>query len=271
MSVFLNDAEKFGLDERLILDCFGEPDDWESVCGIVYDGTGSKVVRAPSLFPYISTAWPNLVYSSTLHISLLWRPLTCHDICVDFDALYGWLLRYWSTSDLSSHWEHPYSHGKHSQSRQFSFWYTGSLVHPTAYCSSDQRSFPILQVTFSAPSFASMPEFEKKTWSSLGASVGSWPGAKPSPPLRCVVATRRDGNWMTFVVIHIARMDDFRGLSVYNLQALRHQSVPLDNIHTFTTPSSACPNESTAMSALKSSVSQLYDTFPCEMTNSGRA
>jgi len=27
MSVFLNDAENFGLDERLILDCFGEPDD----------------------------------------------------------------------------------------------------------------------------------------------------------------------------------------------------------------------------------------------------
>ena len=27
MSIFLNDAEKFGLGEWLILDCFGEPDD----------------------------------------------------------------------------------------------------------------------------------------------------------------------------------------------------------------------------------------------------
>jgi len=30
--------------------------DWDIVSGIVYDGTGSKVVEAPSLFPYILTA-----------------------------------------------------------------------------------------------------------------------------------------------------------------------------------------------------------------------
>jgi len=47
--VFLSDAKKFGLDERLILDCFGKPDDWESIYGI---GT----MKAPSLFPYILTA-----------------------------------------------------------------------------------------------------------------------------------------------------------------------------------------------------------------------
>ena len=77
-------------------------------------------------------------------------------------------------------------------------------------------------------------------------------------------------------MVHIARMDNFGGLFIYNLQALRHQSVPLDDIRTFRTPSSACPNELTAMPALKSryflpSVSQTYDPFPCEMTNSGRA
>jgi len=57
---------------------------------------------------------------------------------------------------------------------------------------------------------------------------------------------------MTIRCDRIARMDDFRDLFVYNLQTLRHQSVPLDNIHTFKTPSSACPNELTAMPALKS-------------------
>ena len=35
------------------------------------------------------------------------------------------------------------------------------------------------------------------------------------------------------VVIQIACMDDFGGLFIYNLQALRYQSMPLDNIHTF--------------------------------------
>ena len=79
-----------------------------------------------------------------------------------------------------------------------------------------------------------------------------------------------------FVVIYIARVDDLRGLFIDNLQAFRHQPAPLDKIHTFKTPSSACPNELTAMPALKSkyflpSVSQTYDPFPCEMTNSGRA
>jgi len=72
-------------------------------------------------------------------------------------------------------------------------------------------------------------------------------------------------------VVQIAYMDNFGGLFIYNIQALKHESVPLDNIHTFKTPSSVCPNELTAMPVLKSkyflpSTSQAYDHFLCKKT-----
>jgi len=55
---------------------------------------------------------------------------------------------------------------------------------------------------------------------------------------------------------------------------IRHQSVSLDEIHTFKTPSSACPNELTAMPALKSEyflpwVSQTYDPFAMQNNQFG--
>jgi len=55
--VFLHHARKFGLLDRQILDYFGEPDYWDSVCGITpVDGGESIVLKASPLFPYISAA-----------------------------------------------------------------------------------------------------------------------------------------------------------------------------------------------------------------------
>jgi len=52
----LNHAREFGLDEQLVLDYFGEPDDWDSVIAFTHIGGESKDLEAPPLFPYISTA-----------------------------------------------------------------------------------------------------------------------------------------------------------------------------------------------------------------------
>jgi len=55
--IFLKHAGNFGLLDQQVLDYFGEPDHWDSTCGITpIDGGESIVLEAPPLFPYISAA-----------------------------------------------------------------------------------------------------------------------------------------------------------------------------------------------------------------------
>jgi len=49
-------AQEFGLDPQRVLDCFGEPDCWDSTCGITRIHGESIVLKASPLFPYISAA-----------------------------------------------------------------------------------------------------------------------------------------------------------------------------------------------------------------------
>ena len=48
-------ANEFGLDPQSVLDYFGKPDYWDTICGITHIHGESIVLEAPPLFPYIST------------------------------------------------------------------------------------------------------------------------------------------------------------------------------------------------------------------------